>query len=98
MALRVDTVDELPSALRAPALKKLGWNVNTPDSTFYVWAHTPRRHSSVETVSHIIENAQVLCTPGTGFGPAGEGYIRFALTAEMPRMEEAIKRLSKLSW
>ncbi len=81
-----------------PALKKLGWNLNTPDATFYVWAHTPNGLSSMETVSHILDKTGVLCTPGNGFGPSGEGFVRFALTVEESRLEEAIQRLSKLTW
>jgi len=81
-----------------PALRKLGWKVNLPEATFYVWAHTPRGHTSMETVSHMLEESGVLCTPGRGFGPSGEGYVRFALTVEQPRLDEAIQRISKLTW
>lgn len=81
-----------------PALKKLGWNLNTPDATFYVWAHTPNKLSSMDTVSYILDKTGVLCTPGNGFGPSGEGYVRFALTVEEKCLQEAIDRLSKLTW
>lgn len=81
-----------------PALRQLGWNLNTPEATFYVWAKTPKGLTSMETVTHILENAAVMCTPGNGFGPSGEGYIRFALTVEEARLEEAIQRISKLKW
>jgi LL-diaminopimelate aminotransferase len=81
-----------------PALRKLGWNLNTPEATFYVWAHTPKGLPSMDTVTHILENANVMCTPGNGFGPSGEGYVRFALTVEEARLEEAIQRISKLKW
>jgi len=84
--------------LFVPALKKLGWNLNTPDATFYVWAHTPNNLTSMETVSHILDKTGVLCTPGNGFGPSGEGYVRFALTIEEKRLQEAIERLSKLKF
>lgn len=84
--------------LFVPALKKLGWNVNNPESTFYVWAHTPRGLSAMETVSYMLEQSGVLCTPGNGFGPSGEGFVRFALTVDVPRLEEAIHRISRLSW
>jgi LL-diaminopimelate aminotransferase len=81
-----------------PALKKLGWNLNSPEATFYVWAKTPKGLTSMETVTHILENASVMCTPGNGFGPSGEGYVRFALTVEEARLQEAIQRISKLKW
>jgi LL-diaminopimelate aminotransferase len=81
-----------------PALKKMGWDLNTPDATFYVWARTPKGLPSMDTVSHILDKAHVLCTPGNGFGPSGQGYVRFALTVEESRLEEAIRRISKLNW
>jgi LL-diaminopimelate aminotransferase len=81
-----------------PALQKLGWSLNNPEATFYVWAHTPNGLSAMETVSHILDHAGVLCTPGNGFGPSGEGYVRFALTVELPRLEEAVARMAKLKW
>ncbi len=81
-----------------PALKKMGWDLNTPDATFYVWARTPKGLPSMDVVSHILEKAHVLCTPGNGFGPSGQGYVRFALTVEESRLEEAIQRISKLTW
>jgi len=36
--------------------------------------------------------------PGNGLGPSGEGYVRFALTVDVPRIEEALKRISKINW
>ena len=84
--------------LFVPGLKDLGWNVKMPDATFYVWAHTPQGLSSMETVTHMLDQTGVLCTPGHGFGPSGEGYVRFALTVDVSRLEEALQRLSKLKW
>ena len=81
-----------------PELQKLGWKVNNPEATFYVWAHTPPGLSAMETVSKILETTGVLCTPGNGFGPTGEGFVRFALTVDVPRMREAVQRLSTIHW
>lgn len=81
-----------------PAIKKLGWNVNNPEATFYVWAHAPKGLSSMDTVSRMLEETGVLCTPGNGFGPSGEGFVRFALTVDTPRLQEAVQRISKISW
>jgi len=80
------------------SLKKCGWEITVPSATFYVWAKTPKGLSSLETVNHILGRVGVLCTPGVGFGPSGEGYVRFALTVDMPRLEEAIHRISQLKW
>jgi aspartate/methionine/tyrosine aminotransferase len=50
------------------------------------------------TASRILEDANVVVIPGIGFGPSGEGYIRFALTVDESRTEEAARRLMKLTW
>ncbi len=43
----------------------------------------------------VLEHAQVVLTPGVGFGPSGEGYVRFSLTVPAERIEEAVSRLSR---
>jgi LL-diaminopimelate aminotransferase len=45
---------------------------------------------------HLLDKAGVLATPGNGFGDAGEGYIRFALTASAVRIQEAVERIRKI--
>jgi LL-diaminopimelate aminotransferase len=79
-------------------LQKLGWNVNTPKATFYVWAQTPKNYSSAQTVSKLLDEAAIVCTPGNGMGKSGEGYVRFALTVPVSRIKEAIERISKIKW
>ena len=81
-----------------PALQKMGWTLNTPEATFYVWAHNPKGYKSMDVVGKILEEANVMCTPGNGFGPSGEGYVRFALTQDEPRLKEAIERIGKVKW
>ena len=80
--------------LFADGLARLGYLVQKPKATFYVWARTPKGLSSMDTVTHIFDQVGVMCTPGNGFGPSGEGYVRFALTVDQPRLEEAVQRLS----
>lgn len=75
-------------------LRSLGLKFNRPKATFYVWCEVPGGHTSESFCIHLLEKAGVLCTPGHGFGEYGEGYVRFALTAEVPRLEEAIERIS----
>ncbi len=79
-------------------LKKCGWRLTAPKATFYVWAKPPRDMGSIETASKLLDEAGIVCTPGNGFGPSGEGYVRFALTVPKERLEEALKRFGKLSW
>jgi LL-diaminopimelate aminotransferase len=68
-----------------------------PEATFYVWAKVPSGYDSTGFVKELLEKAHVLITPGVGFGDAGEGYVRFALTAEVDRIKEAVRRI-KMIW
>lgn len=77
-------------------LKKLGFELEWPQATFYLWAKVPKGFTSSEFVAHLLNNAGVLGTPGNGFGAPGEGYIRFALTASAKRIKEAAERIGKV--
>ncbi|MCX8031512.1 MAG: LL-diaminopimelate aminotransferase [Thermodesulfovibrionales bacterium] len=77
-------------------LKKLGLSVNKPKASFYLWAKVPSGFDSSNFVSYLLQNAAVLGTPGVGFGAAGEGYIRFALTQSVERISEAVERIGKV--
>ncbi len=76
-------------------LKKLGWEIKAPKATIYVWAKVPKGFSSMEFSELLLEKAHVIVTPGNGYGPSGEGYIRIALTATCERIEEAFTRIEK---
>ena len=76
------------------AMTKAGWKIPTSSATFYIWAHTQKNLPSTEVASRLLEEVGVVCTPGVGFGPSGEGYVRFALTVEESRLKEAIKRIN----
>jgi LL-diaminopimelate aminotransferase len=77
-------------------LKKLGADLLKPKATFYLWAKVPSRFDSMSFVTHMLDRAGVLATPGNGFGEAGEGYVRFALTASVARIKEAVDRIEKI--
>jgi len=79
-------------------LRRLEWNVFEPPATFYVWARVPQGHTSAQTAGRLLEEAHIVCTPGNGFGPSGEGYVRFALTVPMKRLQEALARIEKIKW
>ena len=74
-------------------LQRLGWKVRKPEATFYVWARIPRGNDSYAFTRELLRCHQILVTPGSGMGPSGEGYVRFALTVPVPRIREAIRRL-----
>jgi LL-diaminopimelate aminotransferase len=77
-------------------LKRLGMHLMKPKATFYIWTKVPSKFDSMGFVSHLLNRAGVLTTPGNGFGVAGEGYVRFALTASVERTEEAVERIGKI--
>jgi LL-diaminopimelate aminotransferase len=78
------------------ALHRLGWNVPTPQATFYVWIPCPPGYTSAELCTRLLDEADVVTTPGVGFGRTADGYIRAALTVETPRLLEAVERIGKL--
>ncbi len=77
-------------------LRKIGLDVDTPRASFYVWPRVPQSYDSAGFVSALIERAGIIASPGSGFGREGEGYVRFALTQEAKRLQEATERLSQL--
>jgi LL-diaminopimelate aminotransferase len=93
-----DTVDALRElyAQRRDALvdglRSIGWSVEKPPATFYVWAPVPDGLSSVEFSMKLLD-VGIVVTPGVGFGEHGEGYIRFSLTVPVSTIEEAVMRL-----
>lgn len=78
-------------------LRNLGWKIPFPKATFYVWAKIPKGFKdSMETAKAFLEKADIIVTPGVGFGKAGEGYIRMALTVSKERINEVVLRLEKI--
>lgn len=78
------------------ALSKLGIKTFGGNNSPYVWASFPGR-KSWDLFSAILEHCHILCTPGAGFGPAGEGFARFSAFGHRPNIIEALKRLSENS-
>ena len=74
-------------------LKKLGFDAEKPKATFYFWL--PIEGSSSEFCKKLLD-VGVVITPGIGFGDAGEGFVRFALTQPIPRIKEALERMGKI--
>lgn len=103
----LDHYDEITPPIRAlykerrdafvGALRKAGWDVPTPEATFYVWIPCPKGYTSSDLCSKLLDEANVVTTPGLGFGRTADGYIRAALTVDTPRLLEAVDRIAKLS-
>ncbi|MDR2302835.1 MAG: LL-diaminopimelate aminotransferase [Deltaproteobacteria bacterium] len=79
-------------------LKNAGIEVLKTDYTFYVWASVPKGLTSADFASKLLNQVGIVTTPGNGFGPSGEGYVRFALVQEVPRLKEAAQRLASLKF
>lgn len=75
------------------ALQAIGLECNTPQATIYVWAKVPNGYTSAEFAEKLLEQAHVIVTPGLGYGPDGEGYIRISLTTPDDRLLEAVDRI-----
>jgi len=78
-------------------LREAGLTVNPSRATFYLWVPVPSNHTSSSFATLVLEEAGVVVTPGSGFGAAGEGYVRFALTVGEERLKEAAERIKKLT-
>jgi LL-diaminopimelate aminotransferase len=80
------------------ALRKIGVDVHPPHATIYVWAPVPEGFASSEAYcEHVLEHAAVVLSPGSIYGPAGEGWFRISLTTPDERLLEAVERLGSLS-
>ncbi|MGQ4650639.1 LL-diaminopimelate aminotransferase [Lyngbya aestuarii] len=92
----VDTFQERRDAF-IRALHKIGWQVDIPQATMYVWAKLPEPwgSKSVDFCTQLVEKTGVAASPGAGFGKNGEGYVRFALVHGPEVLETAVQRISE---
>ncbi|PKL48446.1 MAG: LL-diaminopimelate aminotransferase [Planctomycetes bacterium HGW-Planctomycetes-1] len=84
------------AALIRSTLEKLGHEVYGGVNAPYVWLKTPNKKSSWEFFDLLLEKANVVCTPGSGFGSAGEGFVRLSAFGEPANVAEAMERFKKL--
>jgi alanine-synthesizing transaminase len=80
------------------SLREVGWEANEPRAGLYIWMKIPptfRHLSSHEFARVLVREAGVLVSPGSAFGPHGEGYVRFALVAGRDDIEEAARRIRR---
>ncbi len=79
--------------LMVKGLQDVGFEVESPRATFYLWIKVPEGYTSAELTERLLEDAGLVVTPGNGFGEPGEGYFRIALTQKRERLAEAVQRL-----
>ena len=75
------------------ALAGIGVDVRSPKGTIYVWAPVPEGHDSTSFAELVLEEAAVVVSPGSMYGPSGEGFFRISLTTPDERITEAMERI-----
>jgi len=76
------------------ALAEMGLRVRPPKASLYLWARLPEGRTSLEFASRLLDDIGVVVTPGIGYGPHGEGYVRLSLTLPDEQMEEGLRQLA----
>ncbi len=79
-------------------LNSMGWNLKKPIGSFYIWVPVPKGYTSTEFCELVFDKANVIITPGNGYGEYGEGYFRISLTLETKRLAEALERMKNVNW
>jgi LL-diaminopimelate aminotransferase len=90
---RMSEIYERRRDLVVDALARIGLDVTPPKATPYLWLRVPDVHTSESFASLVLEEANVVVSPGPGYGPSGEGFVRLSLTVPDERLEEAVRRI-----
>ena len=75
-------------------LARFGWEIGKPKATMFVWAPIPEPYGdmgSLEFALHLLDHGRVTVSPGVGFGPSGDGHVRFALVENDQRIAQAVR-------
>ena len=80
-------------------LERLGWSIERPRATMFVWAKIPEswasRMGSLDFAMKLLKEGDVVVSPGAGFGPAGEGHLRLALVENENRLRQAVRQIGR---
>lgn len=80
-------------------LRRLGWEMDTPRAGMFVWARIPdywrQQMDSIDFAMKLLQEGDVAVSPGGGFGPAGEGYLRLALVENENRLRQAVRQIGR---
>ena len=79
--------------LLCDGLKSIGVVVEPPRGSIYVWVPVPEGHTSESFTTFLLDEVAIVVAPGTGYGPSGQGFVRFSLTIDDERLEEGVERL-----
>ena len=81
--------------LLVEALRAVGMQARPPKGTIYLWVPVPEGYTSAGFTEQVLEQADVVVTPGAAYGPTGEGYVRLSLTVPDERLREAVRRIEE---
>lgn len=76
-------------------LRSLGWKIDAPKGTFYLWVRVPKDFTSAGFASFLLKEAGVMVAPGLGYGKEGEGYVRFSITVKDDVLHAACEQIKK---
>jgi alanine-synthesizing transaminase len=79
-------------------LHRIGWDVEKPKSTMFVWAPIPEPYRHMDSLAfalYLLDKGQVAVSPGIGFGPSGDSHVRFALVENDQRTAQAVRGIRK---
>lgn len=79
-------------------LARVGWSIESPQASMFVWAPIPTEYSSLDSMDFaklLVRESNVAVAPGVGFGLGGEGYVRFALVENEQRIGQAVKNIKR---
>ncbi|TCP20648.1 aspartate/methionine/tyrosine aminotransferase [Scopulibacillus darangshiensis] len=76
-------------------LREIGWHVDSPPATMFVWAKIPEGWTSLSFVYELMDKAGVVVTPGNAFGEHGEGYVRIAMVQDEMTLKKSVERIKK---
>ncbi|MDQ3766250.1 MAG: aminotransferase class I/II-fold pyridoxal phosphate-dependent enzyme, partial [Actinomycetota bacterium] len=81
--------------LLCDGLASMGVDVEPPRGSIYLWVPVPTGHTSETFATLLLDEADIVAAPGNGYGPSGEGFVRFSITLADDRLEEGVERLRK---
>ena len=79
--------------LLCDGLKSMGIIVDPPKGSIYLWVPVPDGYTSASFTTYLLDEADIVVAPGNGYGPSGEGFVRFSLTIADDRLEEGVERI-----
>lgn len=87
---------EIRRNILCDGFNSIGWNMRRPEATMFVWAQIPPKYEkSIDFAMDMINRAGVMVTPGSAFGPSGEGHVRLALVQDIDNIKKAIEAVKR---